>query len=78
MSSALKFHYSNPKFAGLPWPAAKAKETRRRCVKKTYSQSDAQRECASLRKAARGFRWFYQFCRTCNAFHVLREKRKSV
>jgi hypothetical protein len=76
MSGALKFHYSNPKFAVLPWPADRVQKPR--CVKKGFSQIDAQRECASLRKTARAFRWFYQFCRTCKEFHILREKRESV
>jgi hypothetical protein len=73
MSGALKFHYSNPKFDGLPWPADRARKPR--CCKKSYSQSDVSRECAALRKTARGFRWFFEFCRACNSFHVLRERR---
>lgn len=69
----LKYHWTNPRFAGLPWPADRVQKPR--CVKKSYSQIDAQRECASLRKTARRIRWSVEFCRVCNAFHVLRERR---
>jgi hypothetical protein len=74
MSSALKFHYSNPKFAGLPWPAdaKKNRPAKVSCVKKPYTQTEAQKEAATLRKDTRKRGWFYRFCDDCKAFHVFR------
>lgn len=74
--NGLKYHYSNPRFDGLPWPADRSAKSRKPCcVKKPYSQPEAQRECDGLRKTARAFRWFPEFCRACNAFHVKRKRR---
>lgn len=69
----LLYHYENPKFAGLPWPADRYK-TSRRCVKLNYSLADAQEEAAKLRDEAASFRWSFKFCASCQGFHVCREK----
>ncbi len=77
--NGLRFHWSNPKFDGLPWPAAyvkpKTKNGKPRCCKKVYSQPEAQRECADLRSSDAGCDWFYRFCSGCNGFHVCRERQ---
>lgn len=72
----LKYHYSNPKFDGLPWPATKADRRVRKgkCVKIPYSQQEAQKETAILRKEAPEMNWYYKFCELCGAHHICREK----
>jgi len=72
MSSALKFHYSNPKFDGLPWPAGRVTKKPPRCCKKSYSQSDALAEVARLRAEHPRSHWWVKFCRECQAHHVQR------
>jgi hypothetical protein len=69
--SGLRYHYSNPKFDGLPWPAGKQPKRRKvSCCKKVYSQQEAQRECADLRASNPERNWFYRFCFTCDGFHI--------
>lgn len=75
--NALKFHWSNPKFAGLPWPADQKKPTakranRPRCVKKNFSLDGARAETARLRDESPSFLWKFKFCGICSGFHVHR------
>lgn len=72
----LKFHWSNPKFAGLPWSCDK-KKIRRKCVKRNYSLDDVQNETARLRAESPGFRWSFKFCGICQGFHVARMRRAA-
>jgi hypothetical protein len=74
--NALKFHWTNPRFDGLPWLADKKRKApahNPQCVKKAYSQQEAQREAATLRKSKTGRNWFYKFCQECKAFHLSRK-----
>lgn len=77
MSDELKYHYSNPKFDGLPWPAESTKNVKpikkKKCVKKPYTESEAQEEAASLRKEFPSFLWATRFCENCNVYHVWRD-----
>ena len=77
--NGLKFHWSNPKFDGLPWPAERAEKKPRRkkpkCCKLVRSEQDAQRECSDLRSSDAGSDWFYRFCSECNGFHVYRVRK---
>lgn len=69
----LRFHYTNPKFDGLPWPAASGKKKKpRTCVKKPLAQSEAQAEVADLRREYPGARWSSCFCAVCDGWHVER------
>jgi hypothetical protein len=77
----LKFHYSNPKFKGLPWPANKygRKKRERMCVKRPYvTEQEAATEVARLTiEEHKNFfgqllRWEYGFCSECDAWHVIR------
>lgn len=74
--SELKYHWSNPKFDGLPWPADSKspmrKKRRRRCVKLNRSKADARQEAARLNREETGARWSFKFCLTCQGFHVIR------
>lgn len=75
--NGLKFHWSNPRFDGLPWSCDKKNQRRKRmlrrkCVKKNYSLADVQNETARLRAESPGFRWSFKFCGTCQGFHVIR------
>lgn len=72
--NGLKFHWSNPRFAGLPWSCDKQK-IRRKCCKRNYSLSDVQNEVAKLRKESSLARWSFKFCLVCQGFHVLRRAR---
>lgn len=72
----LKFHWSNPKFAGLPWPADKREKKirykRRRCVKKPFSLAEVKAELAMVRKEVPGFVWQFKYCAACQGFHIYR------
>lgn len=73
--NGLKFHWSNPKFDGLPWPAKgqkPAEKKRRKCVKRVFSLDDVRKETARLRAESSGFRWSFKFCGICQGFHVCR------
>jgi len=70
--NGLKYHYSNPKFDGLPWPADRAVTSHRECVRKSYSRSDALAEVERLRAKHHRVRWSVKFCRECQAHHVQR------
>ena len=85
MSGELKYHYSNPKFAGLPWPAnkqppqPKTKKTRFGCVKRSYgTEQEVAKEVAKLTVGehrdffGRSLGWDYGFCSECKAWHVVR------
>lgn len=73
----LKYHWSNPRFAGLPWSidqktVKRGKMLRRKCIKKNFSLADVQNEIAMLRNEAPSFRWSFKLCGICQGFHVLR------
>ena len=76
----LLYHYANPKFAGLPWPAegkpTKRKSAKKACVKKVFSRDAARAECARLRSASSA-KWFWEFCAECQSFHVSRNKKAA-
>lgn len=77
--NGLKFHWSNPKFDGLPWacdrkPIGKKKKPRP-CVKRVFSLADVQNETARLRKESPCARWSFKFCGICQSFHIVRMKR---
>lgn len=86
MSGELKYHYSNPKFEGLPWPAnqqqpikTQVKKFRPTCVKKPYeTEQQVANEVAKLAlEEHRDFferlvGWDYEFCAECQAWHVVR------
>lgn len=79
MPNGLKFHFSNPKFDDLPWPASrKSGKKKLRCCKKACSRRDAQKECADLRSSDTRCDWFYLFCSECSGFHVCRSKSVSA
>lgn len=85
MSGELKYHYSNPLFEGLPWPAdkqEKQKEQKKRkasCVKRPFrTEQEVASEIAKLTvEEHRDFfkrlvGWDYEFCSECKAWHVVR------
>ena len=75
--NGLRYHYSNPKFAGLPWAVdAGRKKTRpqKSCVKKPFSQSEAQNEVALMRAEHPDKHWYSRFCAICDAHHIERER----
>jgi hypothetical protein len=78
MSGELKYHYSNPLFDGLPWPAdkqekqPKQKKRKTSCVKKPYSQAEASAESKRLKIESPEFEWSYTGCELCEDFHVVR------
>ena len=70
--SGLSYHWSNPRFAGLPWACDAKKVVRRRCVKRNFSLPDVRNETARLSKESPGACWSFKFCLICQGFHVLR------
>lgn len=68
----LRYHWTNPKFAGLPWSCDRKKKRIRKCVKANYSLEDVRRETERLRCESPGARWTFKFCSICQGFHVLR------
>lgn len=76
MGAPLKYHWSNPKFEGLPWPAESkpkhAAPKKSRCVKIAYSMDAAKKETAKLRSESRRSIWFYKWCGNCQGYHVCR------
>jgi hypothetical protein len=78
MTYGLKFHWSNPKFDGKPWPADSAQKQKKKhpsdvCVKKSYdNESEIAKEVFVLLHEAPQSTWEYGWCRDCMAFHIIR------
>lgn len=74
--SELRYHWSNPKFDGLPWAIdGRINWKARGCVWKPFSLADVREETARLRAENPGSIWKFKRCRMCKQFHVVRHAR---
>ena len=69
----LRYHWTNPKFAGLPWSCDdRIRRSKKECVWKSYSLADAREETARLRVESPGSTWKFKRCGMCKSFHIVR------